>query len=235
MILSTITRNPIHDHSEIAQHSTLSTITRNPIHDHSEINSEIISNNFLNAENMKHFNHYIIGGATCYLFNPPLIPVAMIGSVAPDYIEYILNSPIIQQIRKSSKAGGVIKHRTTTHIMIYWIALILFAWFVYDFRGIIFWFAIGGFTHVFTDALSPAGIPLTPFSTNRSSFFGGKIQTGVPAEYAIAIIYLVLCLFVAQSLNTQMGFVPFFYNWAQEYNDGLIDGYEWKLWRFKIL
>ncbi len=185
--------------------------------------------------NMKHFNHYIIGGATCYVFNPPLIPVALIGSVAPDYIEYILNAPIFQQVRKNNRLGGVIKHRTTTHILMYWLVLVLFAWLVWDFRAILFWFGVGGLTHVITDGLSPSGIPLTPFSMNRSSFLGGRVLLGTPVEYAIAIIYLIVCVFVAQSFSSQLGFVPFFYNWADEYNKGLIDGYEWKINRFKLI
>lgn len=175
---------------------------------------------------MKHFNHYIIAGSTCYLFNPPMIPIALIGGVAPDYIEYIVNGLNLTRQK--------IKHRTITHIFSHWLILALFAAFIFDFHNVLFWFAIGGLSHVMSDSLSPSGIPLTPFSTNRSSFFGGKVLLGTPLEYGLAGVYMVLCALAAHAIHVNSEFFPFFFNWAQEYQNGYIDAFEWKTNRLRI-
>ncbi len=39
---------------------------------------------------MRWQNHIIIGGAFGAVINPMIVPVAMLGSTAPDWIEYIL-------------------------------------------------------------------------------------------------------------------------------------------------
>ena len=60
---------------------------------------------------MRWFNHMLIAGSTTAVIAPPLVPVAILGSTAPDWLEWI-----------SKALGNPIEHRTTTHIVLYWAA-----------------------------------------------------------------------------------------------------------------
>ena len=82
---------------------------------------------------MKWINHIAIAGATTALVNPALVPVALLGSTAPDWLEWVLN-----------KFGHQVRHRTLTHIMLYWIGALAFTLLVWDFHGILAAFAWGG-------------------------------------------------------------------------------------------
>ena len=98
---------------------------------------------------MRWINHIVIGASVCAVARPELVPVAIIGSTAPDWLEFVLR-----------KMGYWIRHRTTTHYWSVWVMGVLFAQFLWDFHGVIFWFSVGGVSHVVADSLSITGIPL---------------------------------------------------------------------------
>lgn len=180
---------------------------------------------------MKWQNHIVIGGALGAVVNPTVVPVAALGSTAPDWIEYIL------------KFFGIrVRHRGITHVMLYWIAAIAFFALAWDHRHIGLGFAIGGFSHVFADSFTIAGVPFAPWSSERFHLFGGKLKTGQPGEYLVAAVIALLCFGIVtytplgkgDKLSIEDGFIPFFYDWKGYYDDGLIDGREWKDNRLKF-
>ena len=66
---------------------------------------------------MKWINHLVIAGATTAVVYPTLVPVALLGSTAPDWLEWVLE-----------KLGGrKVKHRGVTHVVLYWVAGLAFA------------------------------------------------------------------------------------------------------------
>jgi inner membrane protein len=168
-------------------------------------------------------NHVLIAGSTTAVVAPPLVPIAILGSTAPDWLEWIAN-----------RLGRPIKHRTTTHIVMFWVLGLLFGLFVWDFHGIIAAFAYGGLTHVIADSLTIMGVPLTPFSDRRFNLLGGRLRTGDSGEFLVAGGIAAACFLIASQLHTVSDFFPFFYNWAELYQQGVIDGYEWKQNRLKF-
>ena len=173
---------------------------------------------------MKWINHIAIAGATTAVINPVLVPVAILGSTAPDWLEWL-----------SKALGHKIEHRTTTHIVLYWVIALVFFLGVYDYMGIGAAFAYGGLTHVMADSLTIMGIPLTPFSDRRWNFMGGRLRTGGSGEFIVAGCIAAVCFFLAGHFYTQSEFLPFFYNWGELYEEGLIDAYEWKKNRFNFI
>ena len=182
---------------------------------------------------MKWQNHMIIGASFGAVINPLIIPVAVLGSTAPDWLEYVLKI-----------CGYRVKHRTVTHVLLYWLAGIVFFKLVIDYHAIGLGFAIGGFSHVIADSFTIAGVPFSPTSDARFHLFGGKLRTGNAGEYVVAGIIALLCagwvhlspasFKNAPTLETS-GFIPFFYDWKKEYDSGIVDGAEWKENRFKFI
>jgi len=180
---------------------------------------------------MKWQNHILIGGALGAVINPVAVPFSVLGATAPDWIEYILKF-----------VGINVRHRTVTHVVMYWLAGVLFFWLVWDFRHIGLGFALGGFSHVMADSLTIAGVPFSPWSDARFHLFGGKLRTGRPGEYIVAGLFAVSCFFITMYSNglsasekkSESSFLPFFFDWKGYYDDGLIDGSEWKRNRFKF-
>jgi len=182
---------------------------------------------------MRWQNHIIIGGAFGAVINPMIVPVAMLGSTAPDWIEYILKV-----------FGKKVKHRGVTHVVLYWMLAIAFFQFAIDYRHIGLGFAIGGFSHVIADSFTIAGVPFSPTSDARFHLFGGKLRTGNAGEYIVAGIIAIICSGIVYYShgdkrnpvgNDDAGFMPFMYDWKHQYDDGLIDGSEWKENRLKFL
>lgn len=173
---------------------------------------------------MRWFNHMLIAGGTTAVIAPPLVPVAILGSTAPDWLEWI-----------NKAVGNPIEHRTTTHIVLYWAVALAAAIGVWDYQGIIAAFAYGGLTHVLADALTIMGVPLTPFSDRRWNLMGGRLRTGESGEFMVAGGIAMVCFFVASQLYTKSDFFPFFYHWADLYQRGVIDAYEWKQNRFNFI
>ena len=127
---------------------------------------------------------------------------------APDWLEYVLKI-----------CGYRVKHRTVTHVLLYWLAAIAFFKLVIDWHNIGLGFAIGGFSHVIADSFTIAGVPFSPTSDARFHLFGGKLRTGNAGEYVVAGIIALLCagwvhlspasFKNAPTLETN-GFLPFF-------------------------
>lgn len=173
---------------------------------------------------MKWFNHMLIAGSTTAIVAPPLVPVAILGSTAPDWMEWI-----------AKFTGNPVAHRTTTHIMLYWVIGLLAGLFLFSWHGVLAAFAYGGLTHVVADSLTIMGVPLTPFSDRRFNLLGGRLRTGESGEYLVAGGIAACCFFVASQLHTVSDFFPFFYNWAGLYEKGVIDAYEWKQNRLNFI
>ena len=164
----------------------------------------------------------LIAGATTAVVKPELVPVAVIGSTAPDWMETVGNF-----------FGMRIKHRTVTHYVVVWlIALIGSA--ALDPTGWVTAFCYGGLSHVLTDAMTVTGVPFSPASDRRFHLFGGRFRTGDPVEYVISGGIVVVCSAFVIALGAS-GWYPFLWDWAGYYNDGMLDASEWRQNRFKIL
>lgn len=174
---------------------------------------------------MKWVNHMAIAGATTALVSPPLVPVVLLGSTAPDWLEWLLEL-----------TGNKVKHRGVTHYVLVWsVATVFFAG-LWDFHGIGLAFVYGGLTHVLADSLTVSGVPFAPYSDRRFHLLGGRLRTGGVGEYGIAWGLVGICLLIAVALKpVSSSWYPFFYNWGGLYEQGLIDGKEWKENRFKFL
>ncbi len=133
-------------------------------------------------------SHIAIATAVTIPFNPSALGIAILGSTAPDWSEYILKFFSIN-----------VQHRGATHYVIVPLGIILFS-FIFDFRDLIFWFGVGYFTHWFADSLTISGVPLTPWDTSRIHFFGGKLRTGDLMEYIISFSLLAMSVTVAKPM-----------------------------------
>jgi len=168
---------------------------------------------------MKWVNHIIVAGSTAAVADPAIVPYAVFGSILPDLAEKFL---------------PVSKHRGETHYLVVWIAAFLFSLFIFDFKGVLIGITWGGLTHILVDALSVSGVPFAPWSENKFHLFGGRLRVGAPAEYLISIsILLISCAIVYNTRGIEK-FTPFFFNYKELYNEGVVDGYEWRQNRFRI-
>lgn len=175
---------------------------------------------------MKWTSHIAIGASIGAMFSAPLVPVAILGSTAPDWLEWVYTAVTRRKI----------KHRGPTHYVSRWVVALLCGLFVWDFHHIVTGFALGGLSHLFCDSLTPSGVPLSGFSSNRFTLFGGKIKTGEVSEHVFTGVFVVACLAVALATHSWGGeYSPFFYDWADGYKRGLVDPVEWKEHRFRWL
>lgn len=183
---------------------------------------------------MKWQNHVVVSAALAAAVNPVLIPVAILGATAPDWLEWL----IVPFFR--------VRHRTVTHYVIVWILAIAFFAVVWDYRHFGLAFSLGGFGHVLADAFTVSGVPFGWWSTNRFYLFGGRLRTGHPGEYFAALAIALICGYIATHTepmdlgngNTDKPitkqFFPFFYDHHDNYKKGLLDGKEWKDNRLKF-
>ena len=173
---------------------------------------------------MKWINHLAIAGATTALVSPALVPVALLGSTAPDWLEWLIKAV----------SDHNVKHRGVTHYVLGWMMGLAFALLLWDFHGILAGFFWGGLTHVLADSLTVSGVPFSPHSDRRFHLFGGRLRTGEAGEYGIAWGIVGVCVVLASLLHTTGDWYPFFYNWAGLYEQGIVDGAEWKANRFRF-
>lgn len=171
---------------------------------------------------MKWFNHILIAGATCAVVAPTLVPLAILGGTAPDWLE-----------KTGLLFGRRVRHRTVTHYLTTWGIAFLAAYFL-DPSGIFTAFAWGGLTHIICDAMTVSGVPFSPYSDRRFHLFGGRFRTGDPAEYLISFFVVVICAGFLMIFSSSSGWYPFFYDWAGLYGAGVIDGSEWRTNRFRF-
>lgn len=176
---------------------------------------------------MRWVSHILIAGAVCAVFNPLAVPAAVLGSTAPDWFEFVL---------RAAQRNSRVRHRGVTHYLAAWLLVALAAHFVWDWRGWIFWFALGGAIHWVCDALTVTGAPLGWWSDRRMTLFGGKVHTGGVSEYVITGVVVGVCAFLVWGrAGSAGGFIPFFYHWGDYYQQGLIDGLEWRGNRFNVI
>lgn len=173
---------------------------------------------------MKWVNHIAIAGATTALVSPVLVPIAILGSTAPDWLERLLKL-----------VGNPVKHRGPTHYLLAWVVALLFTWLLWDFNGVLTAFFYGGLTHVLADSFTVTGVPFAPNSDRRFHLFGGRLRTGQSGEYVVAWGIVGACLLLAVLIKPYNGnWYPFFYDWAGKYNSGVVDAKEWKDNRFRF-
>ena len=94
---------------------------------------------------MKWVSHVLIAGAICAVFNPLAVPAVVAGSTAPDWFEFLI---------KAVRGDKRLKHRGVTHYLFAWVLAALVALLIWDFRGWMFWFSVGGAVHWVCDALT---------------------------------------------------------------------------------
>jgi inner membrane protein len=178
-------------------------------------------------------SHIAIATAITIPFNPQQLPFAILGSTAPDWIEYIL------------KFFGIhVEHRGVTHYLYIPLIFILLG----IFHDIFYWFGIGYFTHWFADSLTKSGVPISQFDTHRIHFFGGKITTGEPLEYIIAFGLLAISVtFVKPNMDLLkdltikkeetkeiIKYNPYYNDYRELYKKEIIDPKTMKENRFKL-
>ncbi len=168
--------------------------------------------------------HLIIGVSVAAVINPIYIPAAALGATAPDWMESL-----------GKLINPHLRHRQETHMLGLWTLAALFAFFVWDWHGFIAAFTLGGVVHCLCDALTVTGIPVSPLSDRRFHLFGGRLRTGDPAEYLIALTVFMVCLVGFNITKADTGFAPFFYHWGEMYQEGLLDASEWKRNRWKVI
>jgi len=173
-------------------------------------------------------SHIAIATAVTLPFNPSVLPIAILGSTAPDWSEWILKF-----------FGQTVKHRGATHYLIVPIGIIFLSLFI-DFRELIFWFGIGYLTHWFADSLTIMGVPLSPWDNSRIHFFGGKLKTGDMLEYIIAFSLLAMSITIAKPLLNNFDFFDkkvfsvFSMDYAELNDENIIDRKEYLERRFKF-
>ena len=162
---------------------------------------------------MKWISHLAIGWAVSAVFNPPLVPVCLLGSTAPDWLEWVARA-----------LNRKVKHRTVTHYVSVWGFGAICGQFIWDFHSIIFWFCVGGLLHVLADSLTVSGVPLGPWSDRRFHLFGGRIRTGQPEEYMVVGVVVLLSVVVGWQFKAESSFTPFFINGGRFIRMGLLMG-----------
>jgi inner membrane protein len=171
-------------------------------------------------------SHILIAGAVCAVANPFAVPAAVLGSTAPDWLEPVLS--VVQRRR--------VRHRGVTHHLTSWLTLAAFAVLLWDWRGWVLWFALGGAMHWMCDALTISGAPVHWWSDRRATLFGGRVRTGGPSEYVVTGVIVATCAAVAWWRRDELaGFIPYFMNWPQLYESGVIDAFEWRAKRWELL
>jgi len=166
---------------------------------------------------VKWFNHMVIAGATTAVVAPPLVPLAIIGSTAPDWLEWVAKA-----------LGRPVAHRGPTHWLMGWAAGLLSALAIFDWHGMGAAFAWGGLSHVLADSLTVSGVPFSPMSDRRFHLAGGRLRTAGSGEYIVAWGLVLVCWLVAGQLRTSVGYVPFFPDWAARYEAGTCTAREWR-------
>jgi inner membrane protein len=175
---------------------------------------------------MRWISHIAIAASVCAVFNPGAVPAAVLGSTCPDWSEWVLRRV----------TGRNVRHRGATHWLSTWLLLALFAAFLWDVRGWLFWFAMGNVVHWFCDAVTLSGAPVGWWSDRRVTLFGGRVKTGGLSEAVVTLAIVALCavaIYVRRDAGG--GFIPFFLHYGDLYQRGVIDGQEWRAHRFDVI
>lgn len=174
---------------------------------------------------MRWYNHILIAAAPAAVVSPRLVPLAILGSTAPDWLEWLARI-----------ARHPVQHRGPTHWLAAWllafaIALTLPA----PAGGLFAAFAWGGLSHVLADSLTVSGVPFSPYSERRFHLLGGRMRTGGAGEYGVSWGVVVVCWLLSGQLAAPGGgYLPFFPNWAERYDAGTATAKEWRENRFRF-
>ena len=174
---------------------------------------------------MRWFNHILLAAAPTALVAPRLVPVAILGATAPDWMEWL-----------AKLARRPVPHRGPTHWVAAWlVALAAGATLPAPAGSLITAFAFGGLTHVLADALTVSGVPFSPLSERRFHLFGGRMRTGAAGEFGLAWGVVLVCWVLSGQLAAPSGgYLPFFPDWAERYEAGTATAKEWRDNRFRF-
>lgn len=158
---------------------------------------------------MRPLTHILAGAATGLVLAPNAVCFAscVIGSVMPDMLDKwtanLLAGKNASWSERKQKWDGL--HRTWSHNISYWIALLLFIVFLPDifpsfyhefttrichhFFMIAEFFLIGVLSHLVCDLLNPTGIGIIPFA-NRSRISLRLIKTNSVMDFLFGIVVL---------------------------------------------
>ena len=174
---------------------------------------------------MRWISHTMISASLCAVWQPALMPAAVLGATAPDWLEWLGR-------RHLPLAHAV--HRGRTHNLLAWLLLLVLGWAGQPSSLELAAFALGGVLHWFCDALTVTGAPLTWWSQHRSTLFGGRLRQGGKTERALAWGVMLCCaaLMLLQQAGQGERFSPYVMPWQQHYQHGLLDAAEWRRHRF---
>lgn len=173
-------------------------------------------------------SHAAIATAIALPFNPAALPLCLLGSTAPDWLEWVLKA-----------MNKPVAHRTTTHFLIVPLIIIIISFFV-DFKDWIFWFGVGYLSHWVADSLTITGVPISWLDKSNFTLFGGKLRTGEPLEYILSFGLLALSLLISKPTADLLNSDKFnsFNVYLMDYKDlnqkGIIDNKEYREFRFKF-
>ena len=132
---------------------------------------------------MRWFNHILIAAAPTALIAPRLVPVAILGATAPDWLEWL-----------AKLARQPLPHRGPTHWVAAWLVGLVAGVLLPDpAAGIVVAFAWGGLSHVLADSLTVSGVPFSPASERRFHLMGGRLRTGGAGEYGVSWGVVLTC------------------------------------------
>ena len=174
---------------------------------------------------MRWVSHTLISGSVCALWQPALLPAAVLGATAPDWLE---------RVGRNHLPLAHANHRGATHNLLGWLLVTALGFSVqWAWGAHLAAFGLGGILHWLCDSLTVTGAPLTWWSQHRSTLFGGRMRQGSKTERAIAIGVALFCGWLAwPQMESPDRFSPFFMPWRQHYQAGLIDAAEWRRHRY---
>ncbi len=174
---------------------------------------------------MRWISHTLIGGSVCALWQPAVVPAAVLGATAPDWLEWL---------GRNHLPLAHATHRGATHNLLGWVLVVATgAFFEAPWGAHVTAFGIGGALHWLCDSLTVTGAPLTWWSQHRSTLFGGRLRQGSKTERALAIGVALVCGGLAwPQWDAPGAFSPYLMPWRQHYQAGLIDAAEWRRHRY---
>jgi len=111
--------------------------------------------------------------------------------------------------------------------LLIWITSLLLIFFVPTIMPTI----LGGILFVVCELVTLEGIQLSPFSRHKVHILKGMHRKGEPSEYIFVALIAILALILPAGRHNE--FAPYMFEWDKYYQEGLIDGREWKDHRFE--
>lgn len=127
----------------------------------------------------------------------PGIIAALVGAVTPDIIDQSISKSAPTRKEKQKLFNKI--HRGDSHWFGWWLAFFIICLTFLPFapvRDIAAGFLFGALSHVFLDMLTPAGIPVLPFSRKKKLALPLCI-TGQPTEYVFLACLMLVCALLA--------------------------------------